>query len=371
MTRTNDDWGAEMIFSDKEIGDLLKQNLRSFAEEVFSLQMEKMPELKQFDSEVFIAKSIRDTEFSILYLSNAISVSSPRLFMNYIQWFLELMESINIPHKYLYGSIIAMGEFFQRKYGVAIDAPLKPYIMGALSLIDHYKTWSNQETVFESPLKPHKDRYVELLLNGRRKEAGELIMDLIEQQYSVEDIYLEIFQESQREIGRLWQHNKITVAEEHYCTAATQLIMGQLYPLIFDTPKNDRVFVGTCVGGELHELGVRMVSDFFELSGWNTYYLGANTPIMSIIETLVKERADVLGVSVTMTFHVDEAQDLIKKVRADKRCTRVKILVGGYPFLVDDTLWEKIGADAYAKNARDAVIIAEKLVSEETVNGES
>ena len=177
---------------------------------------------------------------------------------------------------------------------------------------------------------------------------------------------MEIFHESQREIGRLWQMNKITIGEEHYCTAATQLIMGQFYPLIFATPKRDLVFVGTCVGGELHELGVRMVSDFLELAGWNTYYLGANTPMKSIVETIVKERANIIGISVTMPYHIDETIRLIEMIRSDVRCRSVKIIVGGYPFLIESTLWKTIGADGYAQNAREAVKIAEKLVSEVT-----
>ena len=204
------------------------------------------------------------------------------------------------------------------------------------------------------------------MLQGNRIKANELVQGLVSNDVSIADIYMEIFHESQREIGRLWQMNKITIAEEHYCTAATQLIMGQLYPLIFATPKNDFVFVGASVGGELHELGIRMVSDFLELSGWNTYYLGANTPKKSIVETIVKERANVIGISVTMPFHIDETISLIEMIRADMRCSSVKILVGGYPFLVEKTLWKTIGADGYAQNAREAVKIAERLVTEVT-----
>ena len=55
-----------------------------------------------------------------------------------------------------------------------------------------------------------------------------------------------MFQCSQYEIGRLWQMNKLTVAQEHYCSAATQLIMSLLYPRIFDT-KKDRPRLGGSV----------------------------------------------------------------------------------------------------------------------------
>ena len=102
----------------------------------------------------------------------------------------------------------------------------------------------------------------------------------------MKDIYLQVFQRSQYEIGRLWQMNKLTMAQEHYCSAATQLIMSLLYPRIFDTKKIGARLVAACVQGDLHEIGLRIVSDFFEIEGWDTFYLGANTPTSGILDTL-------------------------------------------------------------------------------------
>jgi len=80
----------------------------------------------------------------------------------------------------------------------------------------------------------------------------------------VKRIYLDVFQATQYEVGRLWQLNEVGVGEEHYCTAATQLIISQLYPQIFASEKGPNTLVATCVAGDLHELGARMVTDFFE-----------------------------------------------------------------------------------------------------------
>jgi methanogenic corrinoid protein MtbC1 len=61
------------------------------------------------------------------------------------------------------------------------------------------------------------------------------------------------------------------VAQEHYCTAATQLIMSQLSPRLFGRDRIGRRLVVTCVGDELYELGMHMVADFFEMEGWDAY----------------------------------------------------------------------------------------------------
>ncbi|HEY5309978.1 MAG TPA: cobalamin B12-binding domain-containing protein, partial [Casimicrobiaceae bacterium] len=51
------------------------------------------------------------------------------------------------------------------------------------------------------------------------------------------------------------------------------------------------------VSGDLHELGARMVADFFEMEGWDSYYTGANTPTGGVVQAIVERRPDVLAIS--------------------------------------------------------------------------
>jgi methylmalonyl-CoA mutase cobalamin-binding domain/chain len=117
-----------------------------------------------------------------------------------------------------------------------------------------------------------------------------------------------------------------------------------------------------CVGGELHEMGVRMVADFFEMDGWDSYYLGANTPPAGVLASLRERPVDVVGISATMTFHVRRVASLIEQIRAADLAYDVKVLVGGYPFNIAPDLWQEIGADGYAASAEHAVDLANQLV---------
>ena len=354
-----------MELTDRYIGKAIASELSNLANEAYLLQVEKMPELMGNLSKLDFEKQVREIESTILYLSNSISVSSPKIFVNYVEWFAEMMKSDSHAIRHFQVSIECIFQVIKNNFDEAQIPFVKHYIDQAIENLENKGIEQQVPEQNNNYLKPYRDQYVHYLLNGERHKANEIVQDLVAKKTPVEEIYMEIFHESQYEIGKLWQTNQISIAEEHYCTASTQLIMGQLYPLIFATPKNDYVFVGTCVGGELHELGVRMVSDFLELAGWNTYYLGANAPIPTIVETIVKEKADVIGISVTMTYHIEEARQLIERIRSDVRCVEVKILVGGYPFIVDDKLWQTIGADGYAINAREVVKVAEKLIVKE------
>lgn len=215
---------------------------------------------------------------------------------------------------------------------------------------------------YKGNFKTLADEYLNSLLNKDRHKAEKLIMQELEGGASIRDVYLKVFQPVQWKIGQLWQSNKITVAMEHYCTAATQFIMSRLYDYIFSSEKNGRNLVATSISGELHELGIRMVTDFFEMEGWNTYYLGANTPNESVLEMINETNADILAISATIYFNIPQVTKLIEFVRNNPHPEKLKIMVGGKAFNAYDQLWKDTKADAYASDADGAIKTANKLL---------
>lgn len=208
--------------------------------------------------------------------------------------------------------------------------------------------------------------YLESLLGGNRQPAFDLIFSAIDQGKPIQDIYLKVIQPAQYEVGRLWHGGEITVAQEHFCTASTQMLMSQLHPLIAKGEKNGRRLLATCIGGEQHEVGLKMVSDFFEMAGWYAHYFGANMPKESIIDAIGMIQPDVVAISASMVFHVDTVAELIEEIRLSPHGKDVKILVGGRPFNISPNLWQYVKADGYATDAQQAVDLAEKLLSIDT-----
>lgn len=214
----------------------------------------------------------------------------------------------------------------------------------------------------DNPLFEIASNYLQHLLNGNRHKARSLILDAVEQGTDIKDIYIYVFQPSQYEVGRLWQLNQVNIAQEHFCTAATQMIMSMLYEHIFSTERVDRSIVATTIGGDLHEIGIRMVADFFEINGWDTYYLGANIPNQELIDALLDNNADLLALSVTLMPFLSQTKTLIDEIRAIPELNNLVILTGGRPFILEPNLWKKIGADGYAINAQQAVANANNLL---------
>lgn len=205
------------------------------------------------------------------------------------------------------------------------------------------------------------DAFIEALLARDRRAAATVVSDAMEQGWSIQRVYLEIFAPSQYEVGARWERNEITVAQEHYCSAATQLIMSGLYERIFATPRIGRGILATCVAGDLHEIGLRMVADFFELAGWDSHFLGANTPTGDVAAAVHTFGVDAVAIGVTMSAHLPEVERLIAAIRS--RNGTIPILVGGHPFTRAPDLCDQMGASGTADNAQAAVELAQRLVA--------
>jgi methanogenic corrinoid protein MtbC1 len=347
----------------KEVSRAINDRRNALAEAITARQYELQPELLERYGAAGRVKCLQDAGFHLSYLAEAIGAAQPSLFADYIAWAKVMLEGRGIPECDLARNLEIINDSLQHELPAGMCTVAAEYVESGLTQLPQLPSDLPACIGEGNPLAKLAKQYLNALLRGERHVASKLVMDAVEEGVSVRDIYLYVFQRSQHEIGRLWQMNLLSVAQEHYCTAATQLIMSQLYPHISAAEKNGRTLVATCVAGDLHEIGVRMVSDFFEMEGWNTFYMGANTPTACVLETLAEREADVLAVSATITPHVRAVAGLIDAVRASNEGRGVKIIVGGYPFNIAPDLWETVGADASARDAMESVSVASQLAA--------
>ena len=346
----------------QQAAQAIREKQNELAEIIVARQYERQSSVWKPFGDSGRAKSVRDAGYHLTYLAESLTATDPALFSEYLAWVKVLFAGLKFPENVLPETI----ECTRQVLNEALAPPLKlaalEYLEAGMKAYQRAPTTPVSFLESEHPLAALAGRYMDALLRGDRKSASQMILESAQQGTPIKDIYLYIFQNSQREIGRLWQTNQISVAQEHYCTAATQMIMSQLYPYIFSSERKNRRMVATCVGGELHEIGARMIADFFEIDGWDTYFLGANTPVEGILRAVSERNADVLAISATMTFHIDKVSSLITAARHAGLDRRTKIMVGGYPFNIAPNLWQAVGADGYARDAQQALVIAEGMV---------
>ena len=220
------------------------------------------PDMAQSYSEYQKEHFQKDVAWLISLLAEAVWAGQPALFEEFISWLKTLLTSVNVPMKAFAESL----ELIKTRINESCDAEendlINPILEKAVRMVLSVEP-EISVAAMENYLTPLARHYLDCLLKLQRDEALSLILKEVKAGIPVKEIYLQVFQPVQYEIGRLWQTNKISVAQEHYCTGATQLVMSQLYPYLFTGEKRNRKMVTTCVSGELHEMGARMVTDFF------------------------------------------------------------------------------------------------------------
>lgn len=302
-------------------------------------------------------KSIRDIIITLDYLQISLIYNSPVLFHDYLHWLNSVLNKMGLDVE----NFIEMMSIYTSVLSKELkDIQWEVYFP---SDKEFYQSKVEEVSLISQKNPFHKEamKYLNYLLTTQRIQARDYILNL-SNSVSLEDIYLKIFQPVQREIGRLWQLNRISVALEHYSTAVTQQIMSELYSKIVSKNRIGKKLISASVGTELHELGIKMVTDIFELHGWDTIFLGANTPRNSIASIMEEISPDVVGLSATMIYHIHVIQGIINQLNESNIERKFKIMVGGYPFILDNELWKKVGADFYANNAIEAVEKANKMV---------
>lgn len=332
------------------------------AGELVTREFARHPELSQRYGEIGRAKSTQDAGYHLAFLEQALALNNRAVFVDYVAWVKVMLSQRKVLPADLAFHLECLAEVLREKLPPDCGALAAEFVTSAVRAMPEMPEDMPTFLHVGEPLSPLAHQYFAALRRGERHLASQLVLAAVATGTPVKEIYLHVFQPAQYEIGRLWQTNRISVAQEHYCTAATQLIMSQLYTHIFATAKNGHTLVATCVAGDLHEIGVRMVADFFEMEGWNTFYLGANTPHSSVIATIVERDADVVAISATISYHVEAVRDLIRAVRQEPALSGVTILAGGYPFNQDPELWRKVGADGSASDAQQAIALANRLV---------
>ena len=172
--------------------------------------------------------------------------------------------------------------------------------------------------------------YLDHLLKGSRRECSKIVADHLADQVPVKTLYEGMFRRSLYRVGELWEHNRISVAVEHMATAITEGLMNDVYGRLISGRRADRRVVVSSIEGEFHQVGGKMAADLFEMHGWDAYYLGANTPSADLIRAIRDIRPHVVGLSLSIYFHIDTLRETIARIRAADG--DVRILVGGQAF---------------------------------------
>ena len=217
------------------------------------------------------------------------------------------------------------------------------------------------EVDWSSMVRGLRDQYLHAQLEGDRKGAIRVLVDEgLKKGVLTAQLQLGVIQEAQREIGRLWQEDRISIAQEHMATAISQVALAYLYELATPPAPNGKKILMACVEGELHDFPARLAADALDLAGFEVRFLGANVPTDSLLSMISAQKPDLVALSVAMVFNIPALRIAVTRIR--ERNPELPIAVGGNALTQAPSLSHDLGVNATGSDAEAIVAMARRLL---------
>lgn len=295
-------------------------------------------------------------------LAAAVAAGQPRLFTSQVGWAKAVLVARDVSAEHFRAGLTALRDVLLKELPEPVQPLATRYLDEAIDAFDEQTTDVSAQLLPDTPHGRIASSYLLALLEGDRRRASGVILDAIDQPESVRDLYLHVLLPAQAELGRMWMTGEINVAEEHFASHTTKMVMSQLLSRAAFQPPNGKTVLAAAVAGNQHDIGLHAVSDFFEMAGWRTVRLGADVPIADLAQAVEFFVVDLLVLSVSMNVQLDTFKSTIQAIRSGGRGEGVRIVAGGLAFADSDNLAIEMGADRYAADPEEAVRLGSQLI---------
>ena len=161
--------------------------------------------------------------------------------------------------------------------------------------------------------------------------------------------------------GTLFEQGKIFLPQLILSAGVAQscfdVIKAHLAKNNSETVSKGKIVLAT-VKGDVHDIGKNIVKVLLENYGYTVIDLGKDVEYQAVVDAARKHEVKLVGLSALMTTTLKSMEETIKLIRDNG--LPCKVVVGGA--VLTPEYAEKIGADFYAKDAKETVDIAKKVI---------
>ena len=161
--------------------------------------------------------------------------------------------------------------------------------------------------------------------------------------------------------GALWKANEYFLPDVIMAADAFKAAMAILKPRLKEgegVRKGKKIVMGV-VQGDVHDLGKSLVIAMLTSAGFEVIDLGIDVPLQKFIDAAREHQPHILGLGAYMTTTMLEMKGIIAELEKQGLRRKLKVMVGGVP--TSQEFADQIGADAWGKDALDAIQKALKL----------
>jgi methanogenic corrinoid protein MtbC1 len=198
---------------------------------------------------------------------------------------------------------------------------------------------------------------VKTLADLKEKEA----LKIVEDRLKAGEDPLKILDDATRAVeivGKRFSDGEYFIPDLVYSGEILRQITDMVKPKITKTAAAKRlgkVIVGT-VAGDIHDIGKDIVVFMLDVNGFEVTDLGIDVPVQKFVDAIKNTGSKVVGLSGFLTLAFQSMKDTVEAIKKAGLRDKVKIMIGGGQ--IDDQVKSFTGADAYGKDAMEAVKLA-------------
>ena len=142
--------------------------------------------------------------------------------------------------------------------------------------------------------------------------GAQAALDMLLAGFSLDAVVREVLVPYLHAVGERWQRGELSVGQEHFIS---NLIRGRLLALSrgWDRGVGPRAVLASAEGDQ-HDLPVLLFGVLLRTHGWRITFLGANTPVASLTETVRAVSPDVVVVTGTVQGVFDPLVEQLREV---------------------------------------------------------
>lgn len=207
------------------------------------------------------------------------------------------------------------------------------------------------------------DTFYKILLQQDRYASLQSISQVInDETLSIVELYENILTPFMIEVGNKVHKQELSIWNEHIYSALVQSIIENMYLHVYETKEESTMksVMVVCPSEELHELGARMVTDFFVLLGYDVTYVGPNTPRQDIVLCIADIKPNYVAISTSSFYNLCLLSDIIDAIKQVD--THIKVIVGGNALSKNTHILDVIKADYFANSYLELKKIKEEAL---------
>jgi trimethylamine corrinoid protein len=199
---------------------------------------------------------------------------------------------------------------------------------------------------------------------GNEKLALETIERALAEGYDPVEILSDGFSAGIREVGDLFSRGSVFLPQLMMTADVMQKVSARVDEAVASggqAAEKKGIMVLATVEGDVHDIGKGIVASLVKTQGIEVIDLGRDVPVATIVEKAQQYKADIIGTSALLTTTMNEQKKLEELLKSQGLRERFKTMIGGAP--ATQRWADRIGADAYAEDAGEAVTKALALLS--------